>query len=401
MSRATKFFRSLSTEGGYLWRYSLDLKTRAGEREASATQIWVQPPGTPAVGQAFLRAFRATGDKQYLDAAVAAARALVKGQLESGGWDYVVEFDPKLRPQWNYRGTNTGAKNTSTLDDNNTQAAIRLLMDVNKAAPDRSFQSAIDYALDSLLRVQAANGAFPQRYPAPPDGYYSYYTFNDNTMADVVDTLIQGHEFYKDKRYLDAVRKTGDFMLLAQQPEPQPVWAQQYDAKMKPAWARKFEPPSVCSQESAGVIRVLIRVWLATGDAKYLAPIPAALAWFERSQIAPGKWARFYEIGTNKPLYFTRDYKLVYTDTDLPTHYSFQGEYNVPRTRAEYEAVRGRRVEDARAERAKKPSAQQKAARRKALDPLVAGIATALDPEGRWVTNGQIVSRVFVDNLNT
>src|SRR5829696_5263470 len=100
MERATAFMRSIATEGGYLWRYSPDLQQRAGENEATPTQIWVQPPGTPSMGMAFLRAHEATGDARYLDAAKAAADALAIGQLESGGWDYLVDFDPKMSSGW-------------------------------------------------------------------------------------------------------------------------------------------------------------------------------------------------------------------------------------------------------------------------------------------------------------
>ena len=50
MARATRFFRSeIATEGGYLWSYREDLSSRRGERRATASQIWIQPPGTPAV----------------------------------------------------------------------------------------------------------------------------------------------------------------------------------------------------------------------------------------------------------------------------------------------------------------------------------------------------------------
>mgnify|MGYP003863312573 FL=1 len=60
MEKATAFMRSIATEGGYLWRYSPDLKERAGESIATPTQIWVQPPGTPSMGLAFLRAYEVT-----------------------------------------------------------------------------------------------------------------------------------------------------------------------------------------------------------------------------------------------------------------------------------------------------------------------------------------------------
>ncbi|MFB0551810.1 MAG: pectic acid lyase, partial [Phycisphaerae bacterium] len=95
LRRATDFFRTqVSTEGGYLWRYSEDLARREGEGKATDTMVWVQPPGTPSVGMAYLTAYEATGDSYYLNAARDAAYALVKGQLRSGGWDYRIEFEP-------------------------------------------------------------------------------------------------------------------------------------------------------------------------------------------------------------------------------------------------------------------------------------------------------------------
>ncbi|MEA3226576.1 MAG: pectic acid lyase, partial [Planctomycetota bacterium] len=135
MRRATEFFHTqVSTEGGYLWRYSEDLSLREGEGTTTDTVIWVQPLGTPSVGMVFLTAYEATGDSHYLDAARDAAYALVKGQLRSGGWDYRVEFDPKRRQRYAYRvdPQKKGARNVSTMDDNNTQSATRLLMRVDQ-----------------------------------------------------------------------------------------------------------------------------------------------------------------------------------------------------------------------------------------------------------------------------
>ncbi len=85
LARATAAMRAIATEGGYLWRYSPHLTERAGENPATATQIWVQTPGTPAMGLAFLRAHGTTGDALSLEAAKDAADALVAGQLVSGG----------------------------------------------------------------------------------------------------------------------------------------------------------------------------------------------------------------------------------------------------------------------------------------------------------------------------
>jgi hypothetical protein len=93
---------------------------------------------------------------------------------------------------------------------------------------------------------------------------------------------------------------------------------------MHPAWARRFEPPSITGGESQGVMRTLIFLYRKTGREDFLNAVPRALAYLKKSEISKGRLARFYELKTNRPLYFTRKYELVYTDTDLPTHYGFQ-----------------------------------------------------------------------------
>ena len=88
MRKASEYYRGkVALRGGYVYSYSLDLALRYGEGMATPTQIWVQPPGTPTVGLAYLAAYRATGDKFYLDAAREAGEALVYGQSRIRSWD--------------------------------------------------------------------------------------------------------------------------------------------------------------------------------------------------------------------------------------------------------------------------------------------------------------------------
>lgn len=134
--KATSFLvEQVSTEGGYLWRYSADLKHREGEGVVETSTVWVQPPGTPAVGQAFVQLFQATGDRQFLDAARAAAESLRRGQMQSGGWQAMVEFEPERRRRWAYRVDPAGskAKDQSSLDDDKTQSALRFLIQLDRA----------------------------------------------------------------------------------------------------------------------------------------------------------------------------------------------------------------------------------------------------------------------------
>jgi len=136
--KATRFYwKTVSTlgQGGYLWRYSVDLKLREGEGKASKTMAWVQPPGTPSMGEAFTRLYEATGDELFRDAALASADVLRRGQLRSGGWNEGIDLDPKGRTRQAYRVEPLGRKrrNYSSLDDDQTQSAIRLLVRVDKA----------------------------------------------------------------------------------------------------------------------------------------------------------------------------------------------------------------------------------------------------------------------------
>ncbi|HXG11376.1 MAG TPA: pectate lyase [Gemmataceae bacterium] len=415
LRKAVDYFRKeVATEGGYLWRYSEDLSRREGEGRATATQVWVQPPGTPSVGLAYLTAYEATGDASYLEAARETAYALVKGQLRSGGWDYRIEFDPKLRKQYAYRVDGDGGqgRGVTTLDDNTTQEALRLLMRVDRALgfKDPKVHEAAAFALQSLLQAQYPNGAWPQRFDRFPDPekfpvkrasypeawsrtwpgtpYASYYTFNDNALSDVIDVMLEAAVTYDQPKYRQAAEKAGGFILLAQMPEPQPGWAQQYDFDMHPAWARRFEPPAITGGEAMGVMLTLLRLYRETGDKKYLEPIPRALDYYQRSRLPDGRLARFYELKTNKPLYFTKDYQLTYRDDDLPTHYGFKVPDRTESIRKEYERIRA--LDPAEL---KRPPARSRPPLTKELTEQTKRVIAALDDRGRWVEPGRLRSQ--------
>jgi hypothetical protein len=433
LRRATDYLTSISTEGGYLWWYSADLKERRGEEVATATQIWVQSPGTPAVGTAFLRAYEATKDEVHLQAALAAAEALRRGQLESGGWSYVIEFDPKLRSQWAYHvdaardaADFQSRKNTTTFDDNNTQSALMFLMRFLEVATNlppeqlKPVRAALDFGLTRMLDAQYPVGAWPQRFngqpydPAqhpirsasiatnwprrwPRADYGSFYTLNDNTQSDCIRTMLQAHRHTGDDRFLAAANRGGEFLMRAQLPEPQPAWAQQYNHDMQPAWARAFEPPAVCAGESGGVVRMLGRLYLETGDEKFLQPVPAFIAWLKRSEVRPNRWARLYELETNKPIYGDRDGVIHYTLEEISAErqrgYSWQGDYGLPETIAWFDRLKatGRERFLAAERRAEVPARANGAA--------VTAVLNRQAASGAWVTGGGLSMRHFIGNL--
>lgn len=389
---ATYFHSKAASHGGYIYYLSPDLTRRLGEGKATKDQIWVQPPGTPAVGLAYLKAYEATGDIFYLDAAREAAEALVYGQLASGGWMNSIDFDPKSA-KGKYRNGKGGDWDFSSLDDGITQSALRFLMQADRALKFKhaAIHEAAESGRTALLGAQFNHGAFPQGWSGPvltakpvkahyPDydwhtekrikEYWNLPTLNDDLCGYVSLTLLDGWEIYKDERCRAALIKLGDFLILAQMPEPQPGWAQQYDLEMRPVWARKFEPPALAGRESQDAIEVLLRVHRLTADAKYLEPIPRALAWLKRSLLPDGHFSRYYELRTNKPLYMTDDYQLTFDDSKLPQHYGWKT--------------------DSRLEAIEKSLAAAKAGAATAAAVVDANqvqkILSALDAEGRWIS---------------
>lgn len=418
LRRASDYFdREVSCEGGYLWTYSLDLERRMGEQNATASQVWVQDSGTPGVGLLFLKIHERTGEQRYLDLAGRACRALVRGQLRSGGWDYRIEFDPALRPRFAYRVDSPGAAvafNQSTLDDDTTQSALRLLIlyDVATGRREREIGESVRYGLGQLIAVQHPCGGWSQRFTGPPSAptparpasypeswsrsfegkdWYGHCTFNDGAISDVIRLFLLAWRTYGDPRYLAAARQGGEFILRAQMPEPQPAWAQQYDVGMHPTWARAFEPPAVTGGESQGVIRTLLELYRQTGERRFLEPIPRALAWMKRSELPDGGLARFYELRTNKPLFFTGSWpgtlELVYADDGRPLRLQGYG-YVVRSDREGLEREYARAVAATWAPPvAESPSRPPPPTSADEAD--VRRVIAALDDRGRWITEAR------------
>ncbi|MCW0218174.1 MAG: hypothetical protein OJI67_07610, partial [Prosthecobacter sp.] len=195
LSKAVSFYHGhAAAHGGYVYRYSADFSLREAEGIPGPDTIWIQPPGTPAVGMAFLDAYEATKDKACLAAAVEAAQAVSRTQLTSGGWDYSGHFDAMNRTKHLYRRDVEGRlidrkkfpqseagwhvwkqrehkdTNYSTVDDDVTQAATRLLIRVDHAlgGQNEEIHEAADYALEAIMKTQYPAGGWSASFDTWP-----------------------------------------------------------------------------------------------------------------------------------------------------------------------------------------------------------------------------------------
>ena len=328
MKRATTFMvDEVSTNGGYVWSYLPDFSRRWGEMEAKPSMIWIQDPGTAAMGHLFLDAYHATGDELYYAAAEKTAGALIWGQHPSGGWNYMIDFggDASLRDWYDTIGENGWAEEfwhyygNATFDDSGTIEAGKFLLRLYLERRDPKYRRALDKVVDFVLDSQYPVGGWPQRYPLRhehsrhglPD-YTSFITFNDEVATSNVAFLALIYQALGEERVLDPITRGMNSLLVTQQGRPQPGWSLQHTVDLKPAGARTSEPRSLATHTTAANVNALMDFYQLTGDSKFLARVPEALDWLDSLELPKARQKNgfthptFIEVGTNRPLYVYR-----------------------------------------------------------------------------------------------
>ena len=374
LEKAIRYYHSTAVEGGYVYFHTPDLRERWGETRVDENTIEVQSPGTPAVGLVVLEAYKVTGNDFFLQVAKDAGLALAKGQNELGGWSHTIDFDR----------VNNGRV---SFDDNQTQGAISFLMALDQEVDDPKLDQTIDKALAMMIETQMENGGWPHMYP-PRGNYHDYATFNDQGINDCIRVMMEADHYYKDQNYKKSLDKAGNFLMISQLPPPQPGWAQQYNQYLQPAWARSFEPPSVCPSASLHNINSLLDLYHHTGSRHYLEAIPDALDWINSIQLPNGKWARFVELYTNKPLYYDRGRIRVNSTDELSeerrTGYGYENDLTgfIATVSKRYQnAINGGRE-----------NVLVKKTTEKSMDEMVEqvqNIISQLDEEGRWINRNE------------
>src|ERR1035437_3555585 len=246
------------------------------------------------------------------------------------------DFDTPHDPNWDYVGT---------LDNDATTTELQFLARVAAAAPKdgEAYRVASLRGLEYLLAAQFPNGGWAQGWPLG-GGDHDAITLNDGAMTGTLELLREvadgtgSFAFVPESmraRARASVAKGIQCMLETQivQEGRRTVWAQQHDAlNLQPVAGRNYEPAAQCASESAALVLFLMR--LPQPSPAVVDAVHAAVAWFRGTAIhdsayqggadgrrlrpVPGAapiWARFYETGTDRPVFGDRD-KSIHDDVN-------------------------------------------------------------------------------------
>lgn len=239
---------------------------------------------------------------------------------------------------------------------------MRFLARMQKVHPDARYLQAIDRGLGYILDAQYPSGGWPHSWPVFVNAYDHQATFNDDEMVDLM-TLLREVSTAPQFQILPPARRAaaqaafdrGIGFILKSQIRSNGVltaWCAQHDeVTYEPRPARKFEPASISGGESAGALLLLMSIDKPSPAVK--AAIRAGAAWYRSAQItgvrieyangdrivredptAPPLWARFYEIGSNRPIFAGRDgvirYRLAEVEKERRGGYAWYVDWGAP-----------------------------------------------------------------------
>lgn len=263
--------------------------------------------------------FRSSEGKQRLG-------NLLTYQDPSGCWPK--NMDTTVEP---YQGDRRKLK--GTFDNSATVNELRLLGRAYNVTKQDPYREAFNKGIQCILDAQYSNGGWPQNPKASE--YHQHITFNDGTMIGLMNLL---REVFEDEQYrfVDAKMRQhanhafqrGVECILACQIRvkgTRTAWCAQHDREtLEPRRARSYEHPSISGHESAGITLLLMSIQEPSTSVRE--SVRAAVVWYEQSRLdgirlerkngdkrivqlpdSPPLWARFYEIGTNRPIFSGRD----------------------------------------------------------------------------------------------
>ena len=279
-------------------------------------------------------------------------------QRNNGGWPKNYDMQAVLTSAQTDSLLKTKEMVHTTFDNSTTYTHVDYLAQVYTVTKIEKYKEGCLKGIRFMLKAQYPNGGWPQYFPLEKNNYSSHITFNDGAFLGVMETLRKindnnpifsfvGNDIRKEVK--KAFDKGLECILKCQivSNGKLTAWCQQHnEIDLSPAWARAYEMPGICNGESVQILLFLMS--FDHPDQRIFDAVQSAVKWFDASKIyhtrvktipappektpykintidrivvvdstAPPIWTRFYEIGTEKPLFSDRNSKLLYSMAEV------------------------------------------------------------------------------------
>ena len=257
--------------------------------------------GSAYVAAQFAYAYELLGDYRYLDIALKTADFYVRAQSPEGAWLYLYKVGAGLiacgspKPEYKFQ-------------DSCQSHPLYLLAYVYRLTGCKDYLKAMMKSGEFYLEAQNPDGSWSHHYDHIKKvgrtcrGLPAGGEINDRAMNDAIDVMILMYHVTKDRKYLNAVKRAGEFLLKSQINNGKVCgWADQYDKKMKPCWARKFEPPSISREGTVYACEALVELYRFSGDERFKNALLNTEKWFRKIAVN-GKCYNNYDVDTGRPI---------------------------------------------------------------------------------------------------
>ena len=215
------FVAALQHHGGWCQAYSYPPVFAAGT--GARGNLWDRDGwiakkvvGTPTGAMLFLLAHRILGDPDYRAIGERAGSVLLQTQLPAGTWTslYVPTLDGGYRPH--------GSTTKFTLQDSAQSHPAKALFYLYQETGKKAYLDAALRTAEFMLKAQNPNGSWSHSYDVKKQmgvtalGYPQGGEFNDECMQAQMSTLAMAYHFTRERRYVEAVRRAGEWVLAAQ-----------------------------------------------------------------------------------------------------------------------------------------------------------------------------------------
>jgi len=300
-------------------------------------------------------------------------------QNADGGWPNNVDWQADIDPD-TVRAIKGERRMISTFDNHNTFTQIDYLAKVYVATDLERYRESLEKGLDYVFREQR-----------PAGGWRGWdvdaITYNDGVMIgimtllrDIVNGELQFAWTSDDlrARAKESLDRAIDVTLKCQivVNGKKTGWCQQHDHEtFEPVEARTYELPSITAGQTTRIVQFLMTI--ENPSPEIVDAIESAVRWFDEAKIegirlkrmkidpvrfrnhtattnlivvkdpgAPPLWARFHEIGTNRPFMANRDGKKVYSLSEVVlerrTGYTWYGGWPLGLLKHDYPAWKAR-----------------------------------------------------------